>query len=92
MVNDQLLLQGFTKCKSLGALAMVHAENGDDVYAAQQKMIELRLTGLKGHPLSRCAVLEGEATSRAIRLYVVYVMSIDVMEEIVKVRKSDFSS
>lgn len=71
---------------------MVHAENGDDVYAAQQKMIELRLTGLKGHPLSRCAVLEGEATSRAIRLYVVYVMSIDVMEEIVKVRKSDFSS
>lgn len=57
MVNDQLLLQGFTKCKSLGALAMVHAENGDDVYAAQQKMIELRLTGLKGHPLSRCAVV-----------------------------------
>ncbi|KAF9614307.1 hypothetical protein IFM89_017287 [Coptis chinensis] len=31
MVSDELLLQGFKKCKSLGALAMVHAENGDDV-------------------------------------------------------------
>jgi dihydropyrimidinase len=42
---------------SLGALAMVHAGNGDDVYAGQQKMIELGLTGLKGHLLSRRAVV-----------------------------------
>lgn len=53
MVNDELLLQGFKKCKSLGALAMVHAENGDAVYAGQQKMIELGITGPEGHPLSR---------------------------------------
>jgi len=36
---------------------MVHAGNGDDVYAGQQKMIELGLTGLKGHLLSRRAVV-----------------------------------
>jgi dihydropyrimidinase len=53
MVNDELLLQGLKKCKSLGALAMVHAENGDAVDAGQQKMIELGITGPEGHPLSR---------------------------------------
>ncbi|WVY90688.1 hypothetical protein V8G54_036202 [Vigna mungo] len=96
MVNDELLLEGFKKCKSLGALAMVHAENGDAVYEGQEKMIELGITGPEGHALSRPSVVEGEATGRAIRLadfvntplYVVHVMSIDAMEEIAKARKS----
>ncbi|XP_062082269.1 dihydropyrimidinase isoform X1 [Humulus lupulus] len=96
MVSDELLLQGFKKCKSLGALAMVHAENGDAVYEGQKRMIELGITGPEGHALSRPPVLEGEATARAIRLadfvntplYVVHVMSIDAMEEVAKARKS----
>ncbi|XP_057723226.1 dihydropyrimidinase [Arachis stenosperma] len=96
MVNDELLLEGFKRCKSLGALAMVHAENGDAVDEGQKRMIELGITGPEGHALSRPAVLEGEATARAIRLanfvntplYVVHVMSIDAMEEIAKARKS----
>ncbi|RDY08648.1 Dihydropyrimidinase, partial [Mucuna pruriens] len=95
MINDELLLEGLKKCKSLGALAMVHAENGDAVFEGQKKMIELGITGPEGHALSRPAVLEGEATARAIRLadfvntplYVVHVMSIDAMEEIAKARK-----
>ncbi|EXB80476.1 hypothetical protein L484_004383 [Morus notabilis] len=96
MISDELLLEGFKKCKALGALAMVHAENGDAVYEGQQRMIELGITGPEGHALSRPPVLEGEATARAIRLagfinnplYVVHVMSIDAMEEIAKARKS----
>uniref|UniRef100_A0A5B6YN83 dihydropyrimidinase n=1 Tax=Davidia involucrata TaxID=16924 RepID=A0A5B6YN83_DAVIN len=96
MINDELLLEGFKKCKSLGALAMVHAENGDAVFEGQKRMIELGITGPEGHALSRPAVLEGEATARAIHLagfvntplYVVHVMSIDAMEEIAKARKS----
>ncbi|XVF04841.1 hypothetical protein REPUB_Repub05bG0120100 [Reevesia pubescens] len=96
MINDELLLQGLKRCKSLGALAMVHAENGDAVFEGQKRMIELGITGPEGHALSRPAVLEGEATARAIRLarfvntplYVVHVMSIDAMEEIAKARKS----
>ncbi|KAL6284568.1 hypothetical protein ACE6H2_015497 [Prunus campanulata] len=96
MINDELLLQAFKKCKSLGALAMVHAENGDAVYEGQRRMIELGITGPEGHALSRPPVLEGEATARAIKLagfvntplYVVHVMSIDAMEEISKARKS----
>lgn len=96
MINDELLLEGFKKCKSLGALAMVHAENGDAVFEGQKRMIELGITGPEGHALSRPPMLEGEATARAIRLagfvntplYVVHVMSIDAMEEIARARKS----
>lgn len=95
MINDELLLQGLEKCKSLGALAMVHAENGDAVAEGQKRMISLGITGPEGHALSRPPVLEGEATARAIRLagfvntplYVVHVMSIDAMEEIAEARK-----
>ncbi|KAG6789558.1 hypothetical protein POTOM_005662 [Populus tomentosa] len=96
MVNDELLLEGLKRCKSLGALAMVHAENGDAVFEGQKRMIQLGITGPEGHALSRPPLLEGEATARAIRLagfvntplYVVHVMSIDAMEEIAKARKS----
>ncbi|XP_039019225.1 dihydropyrimidinase-like isoform X1 [Hibiscus syriacus] len=96
MISDELLLQGFKRCKSLGALAMVHAENGDAVFEGQNRMIGLGITGPEGHSLSRPPVLEGEATARAIHLakfvntplYVVHVMSIDAMEEIAKARKS----
>ncbi|XP_059315351.1 dihydropyrimidinase isoform X2 [Lycium ferocissimum] len=96
MVNDELLMEGLKKCKSLGALAMVHAENGDAVFEGQKRMIELGITGPEGHALSRPPLLEGEATARAIRLasfvntplYVVHVMSIDAMEEVARARKS----
>ncbi|KAJ4796102.1 Dihydropyrimidinase [Rhynchospora pubera] len=96
MVNDDLLLEGLKKCKSLGALTMVHAENGDAVVEGQNRMIDLGITGPEGHALSRPPVLEAEATARAIRLaafvntplYVVHVMSIDAMEEIAKAKKA----
>uniref|UniRef100_A0A1D1XX07 dihydropyrimidinase n=2 Tax=Anthurium amnicola TaxID=1678845 RepID=A0A1D1XX07_9ARAE len=96
MISDELLLRGLEKCKSLGALAMVHAENGDAVAEGQKRMLDLGITGPEGHTLSRPPVLEGEATARAIHLakfvntplYVVHVMSIDAMEEIAKARKS----
>eukprot|EP00250_Pteridium_aquilinum_P032946 c498_g1_i1 orf=145-1728(+) len=96
MVTDGELLQGLKKCKELGALAQVHAENGDAVVEGQTRMIELGVTGPEGHGLSRPPLLEAEATSRAIRLagfvntplYVVHVMSVEAMEEIVKARQS----
>ncbi|CAN1250114.1 PYD2 [Linum perenne] len=82
MIDDELLLEGLKRCKSLGALAMVHAENGHAVFEGQKRMIELGITGPEGHALSRPPVLEAEATARAIRLasfvntplYVVHVM------------------
>ncbi|KAG4132248.1 hypothetical protein ERO13_D08G020300v2 [Gossypium hirsutum] len=96
MVDDKVLLRGMKRCKSLGALAMVHAENGDAVFEGQKRMIELGITIPEGHALSRPPMLEAEATMRAIRLasfmntplYVVHVMCIDAMEEIAKARKT----
>lgn len=96
MVTDEELLQGLKKCKELGALAQVHAENGDAVVEGQARMIELGITGPEGHGLSRPPILEGEATSRAIRLasfvntplYVVHVMSIEALDEITRARQA----
>lgn len=72
----------------------VHAENGDAVAEGQQRVFAAGITGPEGHALSRPAVLEGEATARAIRLaqfagaplYVVHVMSRDAMEEVARAR------
>lgn len=90
MVTDEQFLNGLTLCKNLGALAMVHAENGDAVALGQQRIYDAGITAPHGHALSRPAVLEGEATARAIRLasfintplYVVHVMSVDAMDEV----------
>ena len=68
----------------------MHAENGDAVALGQKLVFEGGITGPEGHALSRPAVVEGEATARAIKLakflnvplYVVHVMSIDAMEEV----------
>lgn len=57
MIRDEILLQGLQRCKSLGALAMVHAENGDAVFEGQNRMIELGITGPEGHALSRPSVV-----------------------------------
>ncbi|KAL6746708.1 hypothetical protein V8C86DRAFT_2933980 [Haematococcus lacustris] len=90
-VNDEELLQGLRLCKQLGALPMVHAENGDGVVYGQRHVFEeMGVTGPEGHGLSRPPGLEGEATGRAIRLaelvrvplYVVHVMSQDAMQEV----------
>ncbi|KAL9660182.1 hypothetical protein QQ045_024994 [Rhodiola kirilowii] len=94
-IRDDEMIEGFEKCKSLGAVAMVHAENGDAATDAQQRMIKLGITGVKGHPLSRPPFVEEEGVGRAISLarglnvplYVVHVMSRDAMEQIAEARK-----
>jgi len=80
---DDELIKAFHKCKELGALAQVHAENGDMVDDGQQAMVDAGVLGPEGHPMSRPEACEAEATHRAITianqvnvpLYVVHVMS-----------------
>jgi dihydropyrimidinase len=82
-VTDQELYQAMIRCKELGALPMVHAENGDLVHEGQKKILSLGITGPEGHELSRPEEVESEATGRAITIasranapiYIVHVMS-----------------
>jgi dihydropyrimidinase len=68
MVSDEQILHSFRRCQELGALATVHAENGDLVYFLQQEILKQGITGPEGHPLSRPPEVEGEAANRVIRL------------------------
>ncbi|MCL8600334.1 dihydropyrimidinase [Proteus mirabilis] len=95
MIEDDEIIEGFAKCKSLGAVAMVHSETGHAINAARQKIFDIGITGVKGHLLSRPSWTEGEAVGRAIRLarlsnvplFIPHVSSKDAVEEISKARE-----
>ena len=66
MVNDDEMFASFQRCAELGALPLVHAENGDVVAAMQAKLMDEGNNGPEAHAYSRPASVEGEATNRAI--------------------------
>ena len=68
MVNDDEMYASFQRLASLGATAMVHAENGDVVASLQQKLLAEGNDGPEGHAYSRPPEVEGEATNRAIMI------------------------
>ncbi len=68
MVNDDEMLASFQRCSELGALPLVHAENGDVVAALQQKFLAEGNNGPEAHAYSRPPEVEGEATNRAIMI------------------------
>ena len=82
MVNDAELLAGMRRCRSLGALAMVHAENGEAVEDGRAAIFAAGITGPEGHGLSRPAAVEEEATGRAIRLEIDGGIKIDNIAEV----------
>ncbi|MGJ4856655.1 dihydropyrimidinase [Labrys sp. La1] len=94
MVNDDELFHSFSRCAGLGALPLVHAENGDIVFRLQQHYIDQGVTGPEGHAYSRPPEVEGEATNRAImiadmagsQLYVVHTSCRDSHEAIARAR------
>jgi dihydropyrimidinase len=95
MVNDDELFHSFSRCAQLGALAMVHAENGDVVFRLQEELMAKGQTGPENHAYSRPPEVEGEATNRAIMiadmvgapLYVVHTSCRDSHEAIKRARE-----
>jgi dihydropyrimidinase len=94
MVNDDEMYNSFARCAHLGALPLVHAENGDVVARMQEAILERGVTGPEGHAYSRPPEVEGEATNRAIMiadmtgapLYVVHTSSREAHEAIARAR------
>jgi len=68
MVDDDEMYSSFQRCAELGALPMVHAENGDVVAQMQAKLLAEGNNGPEGHAYSRPPEVEGEATNRAIMI------------------------
>lgn len=81
MVEDDEMFASFRRCAELGAMPLVHAENGDVVAALQQKLMAEGNNGPEAHAFSRPPEVEGEAVNRAVMiadaagcpLYVVHV-------------------
>ena len=94
MADDEILVNSFSRAVELGAIATVHAENGELVYRLQQALYDKGITGPEGHPLSRPPEVEAEAANRAIRiaevlrvpLYVVHTSCRQALEAITRAR------
>ncbi len=84
----------FARCAQLGAMPLVHAENGDVVARMQEAVLGRGVTGPEGHAYSRPPEVEGEATNRAIMiadmtgapLYVVHTSCRESHEAIARAR------
>jgi dihydropyrimidinase len=94
MCDDEVLVNSFSRARDLGAIATVHAENGELVWKLQQEIFDKGITGPEGHPLSRPPEVEGEAANRAIRiaevlgvpLYLVHTSCIDALEAVTRAK------
>jgi dihydropyrimidinase len=95
MVNDDQMFASFQRCAALGALPLVHCENGDIIAALQQKYMSEGNTGPEAHAYSRPPEVEGEATNRAIMIadaagvpvYIVHTSSEQAHEAIRRARQ-----
>ncbi len=68
MVNDDEMYASFQRCAELGAMPLVHAENGDIVADMSARLLAEGNNGPEAHAYSRPPQVEGEATNRAIMI------------------------
>ncbi|MBD3107724.1 dihydropyrimidinase [Bacillus sp. AGMB 02131] len=92
--DDETLYKTLVAAKDLGALVMVHAENGDVIDYLVKKALMEGNTDPIYHALTRPPEVEGEATGRAAtltglaksQLYVVHVSCAEAAEKIAEAR------
>ncbi|WP_226577055.1 dihydropyrimidinase [Halobacillus litoralis] len=96
--DDGTLFRTLEEAKKLGALVMVHAENGDVIDHLVTKALEAGQTDPIYHALTRPPEVEGEATNRAAeltgladsQLYVVHVTCEEAVTAIANARKKGY--
>ncbi len=99
MVDDVTMYRVMRRAGSLGGLVMVHAENGIVIDFLVHEAIAAGHTAPIYHALTRPAILEGEATERAIRLaalaeaplYIVHVSCAYALQAIAEARSRDLA-
>ena len=95
MVQDDEMYASFQRCAELGAMPLVHAENGDVVADLSARLLAEGNNGPEAHAYSRPPQVEGEATNRAIMiadmagvpLYVVHTSCEEAHEAIRRARQ-----
>ena len=96
-LDDTQVLSVFRKAAEYGLLTMVHAENGDVIDLLIKEAVAAGQLAPKYHALTRPAVLEGEATARAIAiaqvaqapLYVVHLTCALALEQVRAAQRRD---
>ena len=95
MIEDDEMY-AFRRCADIGAMPLVHAENGDVVAHLQEKLLAEGNNGPEAHAYSRPPEVEGEAANRAIMiadmadvpLYIVHVSCEQAHEAIRRARQN----
>ncbi|KAK7099086.1 hypothetical protein V1264_003277 [Littorina saxatilis] len=68
MMDDSELYAAFKRCKEMGALPLVRAENGSIIALKAEELVAMGVVGPEGHELGRPEEVEAEATQRAITI------------------------
>jgi dihydropyrimidinase len=94
MVDDETLFRTMRIAAEIGALVLVHAENGDAIAVLREEAVAAGQTDTRYHAITRPPLVEAEATSRAIHLarvagaplYVVHVSCQEAIDPIAAAR------
>lgn len=95
MVSDRTLYRALQWSARVGALTLVHAENGDAIALREQNLLAAGKTAPRFHAEARPPRVEAEATARACALaelagapiYIVHVSCAEALEEIERARQ-----